>query len=180
MSTPSTVDELLRSQIIGQIHASGADPSVLLELLATLVESHLWETTASSFAAFVVAPYTEGGIGWSLADVNSILTLKHRHETLDPFVAERMKTMRREVERYLIPPNSGHGGDRFTQGSEQHDNVKLLPRSTGNTRAAAIARLRRDRSDLAEEVLSGNMSANQAAILAGFRKRAVQVFSGRP
>lgn len=38
-----------------------------------------------------------------------------------------------------------------------------------------VARLRRDRPDLAEQVMAGNKTANAAAIEAGFRKRYIRV-----
>jgi len=41
----------------------------------------------------------------------------------------------------------------------------------GNSRDYTLARLKRDRPDLAEMVIGGAMSANAAAIEAGFRRR---------
>jgi len=57
----------------------------------------------------------------------------------------------------------GHGGKRV---KGQVGNPKLI----GNTATQIVARLRRDRPDLAERVQRGELSANAAAIMAGFRK----------
>ena len=46
------------------------------------------------------------------------------------------------------------------------DNINL--KGGGTSRAYALARLDRDRPDLAQRVLSGELSANAAAIEAGF------------
>ena len=43
-----------------------------------------------------------------------------------------------------------------------------------------LARLRRDHPELAEKVLAGELTANAAAILAGFRKRYIRVPAGDP
>ena len=65
-----------------------------------------------------------------------------------------------------------HGGDRkseeFTQQEDQGNNVTLKTR--GNNVEYTIARLRKeDRPDLAKKVEAGELSANAAAIEAGFR-----------
>ena len=59
-----------------------------------------------------------------------------------------------------------HGGDRSK--GEQGDNVTLL---RGNNPTYALKRLKRDRPDLAAKVIAGELSANAAAIQAGFRKQ---------
>jgi len=60
-----------------------------------------------------------------------------------------------------------HGGKR-TKGQKQGDNVTLKER--GNSRAYILARLDRDRPELAAQVRAGTLSANAAATKAGFRK----------
>jgi hypothetical protein len=63
-----------------------------------------------------------------------------------------------------------HGGDRKSEKAkaDQPDNHKLEEYGTG--RNYTLARLRRDRPDLAARVRAGELSANAAAIEAGFRK----------
>lgn len=49
-------------------------------------------------------------------------------------------------------------------------NVNIISRFDGNSRAYTVSRLKNQRPDLFNEVKEGKMSANAAAILAGFRK----------
>lgn len=63
-----------------------------------------------------------------------------------------------------------HGGKRV---KDQGDIRTLTER--GTTQSYTIARLRRDRPDLAELVVQGELSANAAAIEAGFRRRTITV-----
>jgi hypothetical protein len=60
---------------------------------------------------------------------------------------------------------------RPKKGEEKHGNAILKP---GTHRAYILARLDRDRSPLAAKVRSGELSANAAAIKAGFRKKAIK------
>ena len=63
-----------------------------------------------------------------------------------------------------------HGGDRRSEEfRDQGDNVTLVA-ERGNAKTYTIARLRRDRPDLAERVDAGLLSAHAAALEAGFRK----------
>jgi hypothetical protein len=55
------------------------------------------------------------------------------------------------------------------RGHKTSDNVTRFQR--GNQRAYILARLHRDRPDLAQRVEAGELSANAAAIEAGFRKK---------
>lgn len=54
------------------------------------------------------------------------------------------------------------------------DNVNNNIRPTGNTKDAALRRLRKDRADLHEKVIAGEISAHAAMIDAGFRKKPTQ------
>lgn len=56
-------------------------------------------------------------------------------------------------------------GNQHTGG--KHDNVMAATRQ-GNSRAYTCARLQREAPELFEEVKAGRMSANKAAIAAGF------------
>jgi len=67
-----------------------------------------------------------------------------------------------------------HGGDRRSEEvKDQVTNGRLKPISKlgPNTRERTLARLHRDRPDLAAKVEAGELSANAAAIEAGFRKK---------
>jgi hypothetical protein len=69
-----------------------------------------------------------------------------------------------EVRPAKTPAEAGAMGGR---GHKAADNV----RSFGNNPTYALRRLKRDRPDLAERVVAGELSANAAAIEAGFRKK---------
>jgi hypothetical protein len=73
----------------------------------------------------------------------------------------------------LDPKLSEHGGDHKSE-EYQVDNVNLKAIG-GNSEPYTIRRLKRDRPELAEKVLNGELSANAAAIEAGFRKKTVTV-----
>jgi hypothetical protein len=60
------------------------------------------------------------------------------------------------------------------QHSEGLDNIQGLA-PTGTSQDAAFRRLRKDRSDLHQRVLDGEMSAHRAMIEAGFRSRKLSV-----
>lgn len=53
-------------------------------------------------------------------------------------------------------------------------------RPTGNASAAALRRLRKDRTDLHAEVLAGNLSAHAAMVQAGFRPKTATIRLDRP
>jgi len=104
----------------------------------------------STFAEFVTTPPLEG-LGVTLDQLRGICRS-------DP---EALDTM-----------------DRATQnavGTNQHvDNVNTLTeRSTGNTSAAALRRLRKDRPDLHDQVLAGKLKPHAAMVEAGFGPKTV-------
>ncbi len=67
------------------------------------------------------------------------------------------------------PKVAEHGTNQCTGGG---DNVTS---SRGNQASYTLARLKRDRPDLAEQVIAGNLSPNAAAVQAGFRHPMLQV-----
>lgn len=73
---------------------------------------------------------------------------------------------------------AAHGGDRRSKGF-QSDNVTLKS-SRGHSAEYVIRRLRRDKNPLAECVEQGELSANAAAIQAGFRRKTVSVPVTKP
>jgi hypothetical protein len=75
----------------------------------------------------------------------------------------------------LEPELAKQGGDGSNQYSKKENskgsNTTLADRGSTYT----LRRLKRDRPDLAQKVIGGDLSAHAAAIEAGFRKRMVQV-----
>lgn len=51
------------------------------------------------------------------------------------------------------------------------DNINDTKRPTGTSKASALRRLRKDRADLHEKVIAGEISAHAAMVDAGFRKK---------
>lgn len=68
-----------------------------------------------------------------------------------------------------------HGGDRKSAVARQDQGSNSTLTERGTTAAYTIARLQRDRPDLAARVAAGELSAHAAAIEAGFRARTTTV-----
>ena len=69
------------------------------------------------------------------------------------------------------PGAAEHGGARVEQG----DNITLNARGTSSSHT--LKHLKRDNPELAEKVIQGELSANAAAIEAGFRKKTISINS---
>jgi hypothetical protein len=67
-----------------------------------------------------------------------------------------------------------HGGDRRSKAKADQVDIINLKHKGGTSRDYILARLDRDQSELAIKVRSGELSANAAAIKAGFRKKPVR------
>jgi hypothetical protein len=65
----------------------------------------------------------------------------------------------------------GPGGDRQSESKSISDNITNGPVDRGTSKAYTVSRLKRDRPDLFEKVVAGELSANKAAIEAGFRRK---------
>jgi hypothetical protein len=62
----------------------------------------------------------------------------------------------------------GESGRPSTE--ESHNNVMELKSVHGTSKSYTVSRLKRDRPDLFERVVAGELSANRAAIEAGYRQ----------
>ena len=119
-----------------------------------------------SFEEFVCAPLLEGGLN------TDIRTLKNLCRD-DP----------ESLDMIDMATQGKHGGNHNPTGKNQHkkevklNNVKLdqSPPPYGNSRQAALRRLRQSRPDLHAQVLSGEISAHSAMIQAGFRRKTITV-----
>ncbi len=107
-----------------------------------------------TFRQFIEAPYPVG-VGSTLEQIKKIVALHSRRELL-PDVAESLATMRETIANLLNPSGNPHGGDRRSPGF-QDNNIILNPppEQQGTSRDYTLARLKRDRPDLAELVLGG-------------------------
>ncbi len=173
-SVPVSIEEDLRQQLFALLQKTGGNPSQLLDLLYMIIENRAWEKLNLSFLEFVSLPYHAGGAGWSVDNVRAVLRMKHGFEDIDPEVTAKMNRLRRELDDLLIPVAAPHGGHKNQHG--QQVAVVTSAARRGNSRADTLSRLKRDRPDLARRVLDGELTSNQAAILAGFRTRSIQFY----
>lgn len=97
----------------------------------------------------------------------AVAWLKHNDPEIEVSLPEVSAAAR--AEQLGVPK---HGGNRKSE-EFQGDNVTLKRR--GNDPTYTCRRLLRDHPDLFERVKSGELSANAAAVEAGFRKRQISV-----
>ena len=133
--------------------------------LRTVIETDAWrerveERTGDTFGfvtfpEFVTARPLDG-LGMTVPEIEAILKVYEEHDTL----------------RLLREACKGnHGGDRRSeQAPIKRINGALDPKRGPNRRDATLARLHRDSPGLYDRVVAGELSANRAAIQAGFRK----------
>ena len=159
-----------------EIRQAGGDPSHIFELLETVIERGDWQTLPTdwgephaTFRSFVESPFPNG-IGIKADKLMNLLKLEHRFED-SPSYRERYDVLRRKVADLLTVELPLHGGDRT---KEQDYNI-ILPSKQGTSEEYTLRRLKRDNPALAQQVIDGTLTANQAAIQAGFRKRKIQI-----
>lgn len=110
-----------------------------------------------SFQAFVTTPPL-GGLGCK--DVGQL---------------ERLCADDPEARLAIQEALKGKAGRPSKDEDKSHDNVMRLKPGQGNSQGYTLDRLKRDHRELFDRVVAGELSANAAAIEAGFRKRMVQV-----
>jgi len=93
------------------------------------------------------------------------------HGTSSTYAAEQIRKMLAED----VPEAKAQGRPPANLRNVGDTNI-----SQENDATYVLARLKRDRTDLAAQVIDGTMSANEAAIVAGFRKRYLRVSSDDP
>ena len=164
--------------------------------LVEAIELRVWEAGwmdelsgvqyAESFKQFIELEPPKG-IGYSLTKMYAILKGpsgidKDARAALDLMIAEchregiDVAAQCAIDERQELSVAGGHGGDRPVQA----DNVRLVFNPHGNSAAHTLKRLKRDNPELAERVVNGELSANAAAIEAGFRKPSITLKPTNP
>ena len=102
----------------------------------------------------------------------------HEFLELDPqairalLEGSRMPAAAEQIRRMLaedVPEAAPHGANQHTAGVGDTNSCRE------NDSTYVLARLKRDRPDLAAQVVDGTLSANEAAIAAGIRKRYIRV-----
>jgi hypothetical protein len=183
ISTGLSDSERLRELLWQSIRSPGLNPENTFLLLATLLEREFpeepgedLEAKSVAFRRLVESPHTEGGLDLPAERLRRILAdFTHPQEVAprrDPQVADRMTKMRERVTRLLPGRTADTPG-----GAREQGRITALNQKTA---AGVIRRLNRDRPDLAQAVAERRMSANAAAIAAGFRKRKVSVSVDSP
>jgi hypothetical protein len=150
-------------QVVRELRATLSEGKVLEEvpgLIRRLLEEGGWRerrektlgrvVSFDRFAEFITTDPLEG-LGFKVGEIEAILGARDR---------DVLKMFQRETEQ----PLDDHGGSR----TEQDYNISL--KGSGTAEGYTRRRLRRDRPDLYERVVEGELSSNAAAIEAGFRK----------
>lgn len=137
------------------------------DTIVRLIESGAWreyemptplrpKIRADSFVQFVTKSFEDGGLG---TDVDTLKKLcRHNRHALD-----------------LIQRETQRAGGRPKKPQETGNNVPSYRRPEGNSPSKAIRRLEKDRPDLLQRVLAGELSPHGAAIEAGHRPRTISV-----
>jgi len=161
----------MRQSLCVLVTQPGGDPSSILDMLETLITKRVWERLGTTFVDFITTPFGQGGIGWSIENLQAVTQMRHRHESEDPQVSSRMSSLRRDIDHLLLPVVSRRGRPR--KGT-----IEQAQSHSG--RAYYLQRLAHERPDLAEKVFRGEISTNAASIEAGFRKRIAQIAISSP
>lgn len=169
---PENDDELLVDALRSAFERSGTDPSSMFDSLAVAIEHEIWAKRGLTFVQLLQAPYPKG-IGITPAKLETLLKLEHRYEANHAETRERMAWLRRQVAD-LLNPALTKPGEIGNGRDSRSDNITPTPQR-GTDPEYAIRRLKRDRPDLAEQVLAGEISPHRAAIAAGFRKKTITV-----
>ncbi len=71
----------------------------------------------------------------------------------------------------MVEERGGSGSNQYaTKEVGNNDNIIISSSVQGTSKSYTVSRLKRDRPDLFERVVSGELSANRAAIEAGYRR----------
>jgi hypothetical protein len=135
-------------------------------ILRAVIDKDLWSSRTNkrgvpfaTFEDFVVHP-----LWWGLESTIDDLLAYCRNA---PEVQQMIRARISPVANVGAP--AGNKNASKDDGNENNpDNVRI---DYGNHSGYTLARLKRDRPDLAAEVVAGRMSAHAAAIAAGFRRK---------
>lgn len=142
------------------IDGGGKAFDLVPKLLSRVIEERQWQNHTDkhgepfkSFEAFARHPYWQG----LEASIDDLRAYCRKHPDVSRLIDAE------------VDPLAKDGGDRRSR-EYQVDNIK--PKTKGGTSATYILkRLKRDRPDLFARVTAGELSANAAAIEAGWRKQ---------
>ena len=129
----------------------------LIEALKEVLDYEPWLVIPINHPAGNAKDYIEGVTGQPYEATVLIV-----EGLSDKALADRLKELARES----VGKATKHGTNQHSEGG--HDNVMS---SQGNAATYTLARLKRDHPDLAVRVVAGELTANAAAIQAGFRRK---------
>lgn len=171
-----------RMLMYSENNSKGGDPSTLFDILEGAIEREDWNRLTDddgeplgSFLKYIEAPYPVG-CGMSKAKLLALLNIEHRYESKQRDKATRMEALREAVTALLGEEvNALH-----VNGANQHTGgrygVTPSSGSRGNDPEYILARLKRDRPDLADQVMHHGMSHYKAAKLAGIHRPETRVY----
>lgn len=153
---------------LGEGEASLTD--VLPGIIAKILRDGLWKhrTTKDGRAFASFREFCEYKLWWGLECPYDRMRAYCEHNE------EARRLLAEELE-----PVAAHG--EIGNGRGRVDNSNSTTESKGGTsQTYTLRRLKRDRPDLAERVVSGDLSAHAAAIEAGFRRPAITLTAADP
>jgi len=147
-------------QILGK--GEGNLMSVLPTAIKRLIQDRAWEGRIKKVGLESV----------EVKDFEDLVTTKLPYG-LETTISDLIHYCRKEPEvQTMIKAEIGEAGKQGGTGANQYSKERNTQLATeGQTANRNLKRLKRDRPDLAEEVIAGRISANAAAIQAGFRKK---------
>lgn len=175
ISTGLSESERLHELLFQAIRTPGMNPENVYLLLRTVLDQEYpdggdLEEQSKQFRMFLEEPHPKG-LGITPDQLNAVLQrFRHPHEDSNPEVREWMRRLRERLAR-LLPGQAAE-----TPGGLKRNTLK----HQSDTAERTMRRLNRDRPDLAQAVAEERLSANAAAIEAGFRRRKVSVPVDRP
>lgn len=126
-------------------------------LLKRVIEERVWEHRVHR------------GREYRLPNLHALITLK----PLDGWGEDPKKieaVIKDDPEALALFREAMTGEPHVHKPAPESDNVTITP-ERGNARAYTVSRLKRERPDLFDRVVNGELSANAAAIEAGWRKK---------
>ena len=163
------VDNDWRNLLYTELKRTGGDPSVLFEILESIVEQRAWETLlddsgnpVGSLRRLIEAPLPIG-CGQNPDKVLRLLDVEHRYEKHNTKWHDRMSALRDVVRAELSKDITVR--DKPGKPAEEQSNFDIsklnINEATGGgtSKEYRIAVLNRDAPDLAEEVIDGSITA---------------------
>lgn len=161
MQPPELVTELQRAMVGGDEHLFAQLPLMISEA----IKDRVWERVQdrkgqpfTTFESFVEHPLWQG----LESSVDDLLAFCRKSPDTQAMIREAVSGQ----------PTHADAGAKGGRGNKASDNVTGF---RGNRSTYTLRRLKRDAPELAERVVKGELSANAAAIEAGFRERQVQL-----